>query len=338
MRDRDFADFTYGGQQDASGGRAVSLAIFADRPHLRATMREDAVGAGLDVAVAAPLDALLGNAGKPRADVVLLDCPLVDAATMAALARLDMQAAGGGTRLIVSTSVDALDDVFACMDMSAPLLLVDPNRAERVIALGQVLAGFPAARLRELSEDDRLMLLRLTEQVGQIAGHIDRLAPREAESPFARSSGSAGAVTAPRGAAPSGQSPRDMAAGRAIPLASTAALPEARSIRRVIRQRQLRSRFIEGEFFADPAWDMLLDLAAARVEGKQVSVTSLCIASGVPPTTALRWIGALVQANLFQRVCDENDRRRAFIELTGDAADRLAAYFGEIASMGALPV
>ncbi len=313
MQQSEVADFSYGTSQDASGGGAVSLAIFADRAHVRATMGEDAAGAGLEVAQAGPLGDLLQANGRPLADIVLLDCPIVDAETMAALAGLDLRASQRGARLIVSTSVEGLDDIFACMDMSAPLLLVDPNRAERVIALGQVLAGFPTARLRELSETDRLMLLRLTEQVGQIAGHIDRLAPSDAK-PY----------TSPPPA-------------RAVPLAAAATLPEARLIRRMIRQRQLRSRFIEGDFFADPAWDMLLDLAAARVEGKQVSVTSLCIASGVPPTTALRWIGALVQADLFQRVCDETDRRRAFIELTDAAADRLARYFDEVAALEVIP-
>jgi hypothetical protein len=313
MQHSEVADFSYGTPQDASGGGAVSLAIFADRAHVRATMGEDAAGAGLEVAQAGPLGDLLQANGRPLADIVLLDCPIVDAETMAALAGLDLRASQRGARLIVSTSVEGLDDIFACMDMSAPLLLVDPNRAERVIALGQVLAGFPTARLRELSETDRLMLLRLTEQVGQIAGHIDRLAPSDAK-PY----------TPPPPA-------------RAAPLAAAATLPEARLIRRMIRQRQLRSRFIEGDFFADPAWDMLLDLAAARVEGKQVSVTSLCIASGVPPTTALRWIGALVQADLFQRVCDETDRRRAFIELTDAAADRLARYFDEVAALEVIP-
>ncbi|GFE74167.1 MarR family transcriptional regulator [Novosphingobium sp. TCA1] len=323
MQGSESADFSYGVSPEASGGTGVSLSIFADRPHLRATMREDAAAAGLHVSLSAPLGELLDNDGRALADVVLLDCPLLDAATMAALARLDLRAAKGGTRLIVSTSVDALDDVFACMDMSSPLLLVDPNRAERVMALGEVLAGFPAARLRELSEDDRLMLLRLSEQVGQIAGQMDRMAPREA---------------------PVAAATRGPAEKRAVPLhgysgsPGTSALPESGLIRRIIRQRQLRARFIDGDLFADPAWDMLLDLAAARVEGKQVSVTSLCIASGVPPTTALRWIGALVQADLFQRVCDENDRRRAFIELTEQAVDRLGRYFDEISSMEALPV
>ena len=75
---------------------------------------------------------------------------------------------------------------------------------------------------------------------------------------------------------------------------------------------------------------MLLDLTAARSEHARVSVTSLCIASGVPPTTALRWIGQMTDAGLFERVEDDTDRRRAFIALTDRAADAMARYFAEI--------
>ena len=107
-------------------------------------------------------------------------------------------------------------------------------------------------------------------------------------------------------------------------------LPDPRLIRRIIRQRQLRARFFDGDLFADPAWDMLLDLTAARAEHTRVSVTSLCIASGVPPTTALRWIGQMTDAGLLQRVEDETDRRRAFITLTDKAADAMARYFAEL--------
>ena len=75
---------------------------------------------------------------------------------------------------------------------------------------------------------------------------------------------------------------------------------------------------------------MLLDLTAARAEHTRVSVTSLCIASGVPPTTALRWIGQMIEAGLLERVEDETDRRRAFIALTDKAADAMARYFAEL--------
>jgi predicted transcriptional regulator len=107
-------------------------------------------------------------------------------------------------------------------------------------------------------------------------------------------------------------------------------LPDPRLIRRIIQQRRLRDRYFGSEIFGDPAWDMLLDLAVARVEYKRVSVTSLCIASSVPPTTALRWISEMVKSGLLQRTEDETDRRRAFISLTDKAADTLARYFSEI--------
>jgi len=111
-------------------------------------------------------------------------------------------------------------------------------------------------------------------------------------------------------------------------------LPDPRLVRRIVRQRQLRARFFDGDLFGDPAWDMLLDLTAARAEHSRVSVTSLCIASGVPPTTALRWIAQMTEAGLFQRVEDETDRRRAFIALTDRAADAMARYFAELGSPG----
>jgi hypothetical protein len=280
-------------------------------------LREDAEVAGLAVTSTGALADLARGAFGSLGDVVLIDCPRVDAASLAALAHLDMRAGRGEARLIVSTSVDALEDVFACMDQSAPVLLVDPDRAERVIALGQVLSGFPSSRLRELSEDDRLMLLRLTEQVGQIAGRIERLDPR--------------------GGAPAGAQP-GVAAPPSAASHAEARLPDAKLVRRIIRQRQLRTRFLDGDLFADPAWDMLLDLTAARIEGQQVSVTSLCIAATVPPTTALRWIGQMVDAGLFVRVSDDIDRRRAFIALSDKAAAAMARYFAEIALAVPVPV
>lgn len=75
---------------------------------------------------------------------------------------------------------------------------------------------------------------------------------------------------------------------------------------------------------------MLLDLTAARAEHVRVSVTSLCIASAVPPTTALRWIAQMSEAGLFQRIEDEVDRRRAFVALTDKAADAMARYFFDL--------
>lgn len=310
-------DWTYGATQDSPAGLPLALSIYADRPLVRSVLAEDAQAAGLRVSVASELSALSLDDARPLGDVVLVDCPIVDAATLAGLSRLDVRASRTGTRLIVSTTVDALDDVFGCLDQSGAQILVDPDRAERVIALGHVLAQFPSARLRELSEDERHLLMRLTEQVGQIAGRIERLAP----TPQPPADASAH-VPAPGSTAKADEA-RTTRAVRP-------ALPDPRLVRRIIRHRQLRGRHLDAQLFADPAWDMLLDLTAARAEHRRVSVTSLCIASGVPPTTALRWIGQMVDQGQFVRVGDKSDRRRAFIELSERCTDSMARYFAEV--------
>ena len=100
----------------------------------------------------------------------------------------------------------------------------------------------------------------------------------------------------------------------------------AGTVRDVLRARRLRDRFFGSGLFEDPAWDMLLDLFAAELEGTQVSVSSLCIAAGVAPTTALRWIAKMTEMELFIRHPDPADRRRAFMTLSPRASEAMQAY------------
>lgn len=114
-------------------------------------------------------------------------------------------------------------------------------------------------------------------------------------------------------------------------------MPDPKAVRKIIHRRHLRARYFSTNIFADPAWDMLLDLAAAQEEHSRVSVTSLCLASGVPPTTALRWISVLCEAGLVTRIGDTRDKRRTFVVLTESACNSISKYFaslkGEIADI-----
>lgn len=92
----------------------------------------------------------------------------------------------------------------------------------------------------------------------------------------------------------------------------------------------MRAKCFPGELFADPAWDMLLDLAVAHGEHRRVSISSLCIASRVAPTTALRWIGKLTELGFIERSDDPIDRRRAFLSLSPMAVAAVARYFDAV--------
>ncbi len=95
----------------------------------------------------------------------------------------------------------------------------------------------------------------------------------------------------------------------------------------MLRQRRMREQYFAADLFADPAWDMLLDLYAARLERQPVSVSSLCIAAAVPATTALRWIKTMTDAGIFLREADPQDGRRIFIALSDGANEAMARYF-----------
>ena len=321
------ADFSYEPVCDGAGCQ-LGVTILADREALREQMREDAVAAGFRVMECCGLDEYASGSVGSLGDLVLVDCVAPDAGVMALLSRLDIRAGKSGAQLVVSTGMDALDTVFGCFAMSGAQILVDPGRAERIVAIGRVLAHVPNLRLRELAEEDRLMLLRLTEQVGKMAERLERLSPGQ------RAGGGAFRLEA---AADAWRAAGDeyVAHGGASP---RPALPDAAVIRAVIRNRQARARFFDPELFADPAWDILLDLAAARAERKRVSVTSLCIAAGVPATTALRWISQMVEMGLLLRIPDHMDRRRAHIALSDDTADAMARYFAETWAAAAVPM
>lgn len=106
-------------------------------------------------------------------------------------------------------------------------------------------------------------------------------------------------------------------------------------IRQVIAARHLRDNFFGSNLFADPAWDILLDLFWAELSQRRVSVTSLCVAARVPSTTGLRWISMMVRKGMLVRHPDPLDSRRSFVELHKDTSTALHSYFAELRARGA---
>lgn len=297
-------------QQGAATRRAV---IVADDAIAAADARAAARHAGVTVA------ATIGFAGlaEALADITHADLLLVEAAAVAtgqldaALPVLAARAERDRAQLIVSFGIDALDVVTLHLLGGPATLLCAARPEERVAAI--VLGAGGAAGL-SASERDGERLRRLNAEVARIAEALARLA-REGDA---------------------GDGVRDRTDDFAAPDAGDGPVPpiSASVVRGAIRARRLRGQFFPPDLFADPAWDMLLDLFAARLEGARVSVSSLCIASAVPPTTALRWITTLSDAGLVARQDDPGDKRRAFIALTARGVTGMQAYAEAVARAG----
>jgi hypothetical protein len=205
---------------------------------------------------------------------------------------------------VVSMTSAMLDLLGQRLFDSGSQFIVDADPLERAasLATATAIAASPA-RANDVSRDPGAERLRqLSDEVSRIAATLARLS------------------TVPAAPEPELRKPVE----GDVPDVSV------ESVRSVIRARRLRGRFFAEDLFADPAWDMLLDLLQAEIAQLRVPVSSLCIAAAVPATTALRWLKGMTDKGIFVRRADPHDGRRVFVELSRDASVSMRRYFAEV--------
>ena len=225
------------------------------------------------------------------------------AGTNALLGEINALAADRGCQAIVAAPLHMVDILAARIDSPDVEIVIGGDDSERAAALAVAMAraGMPL-RLSDAASDRNAERLRqLSDEVGRIASTLARLS------------------TGPSAPAKAVEMP-----------ASESPDVSADTVRSVIRARRLRSRFFPEDLFADPAWDMLLDLLQAEIAQLRVPVSSLCIAASVPATTALRWLKSMTEQGLFLRRADPHDGRRVFVELAPQTSSALRRYFVEV--------
>lgn len=116
--------------------------------------------------------------------------------------------------------------------------------------------------------------------------------------------------------------------GGELPQIRSATSPSAlgdmeRKLKSIIEHRRSRAEHFPRDLFADPAWDIFLDLTLAELQQRRVTISSLCMAAQVPATTALRWIKHMTQDGWLVRLDDPLDARRTFISLSREASRKM---------------
>jgi DNA-binding MarR family transcriptional regulator len=253
-----------------------------------------------------------------------------DASDLARIEAIAPRVAEEALLLVLDCAADSLDAAWGLIgDDAGVTLLCAPTDADIGAAIAAGMRTAQAETLHDTVDDAHVRQIdQLRSEVERISRMLARLSyegraadgSREPPSPFIEDHVHAAARTYNAG-------PASDYAGPTV---------TARDVRQVIRQRRLRDELFEPELFADPAWDMLLDLYAAKLDRSRVSVSSLCIAAAVPATTALRWIKTLTENGLFERHADIHDARRIFVQLSEGATQAMHRYFARVAELAHL--
>jgi hypothetical protein len=226
------------------------------------------------------------------------------------LALVNRDVARGRYAAVVSAPSELIDPIVARLLDSDVEIVIDADDAQRAAALAIATSNHGTAlRISDISSDNSAERLRqLSDEVGRIATTLSRLS------------------SVPPAASRAGEAPPS----------NTLPPLTAETVRAVLRARRLRGRYFPETLFADPAWDMLLDLLQAEISQLRVPVSSLCMAAAVPATTALRWLNRLVQEGVFIRRADPHDGRRVFVQLSPESSGALRRYFAEVEKTAAV--
>lgn len=101
--------------------------------------------------------------------------------------------------------------------------------------------------------------------------------------------------------------------------------------RHLFNERRRREEVFGADLFQDPVWDLLLELYAAAGEGQKVGINRATVASGVPATTALRYIKMMTQRGLVIRDHCRIDTRRVYVRLSDKATRKMTELLGRMA-------
>ena len=225
---------------------------------------------------------------------------------------------------LIWSKMETLELVYAAFPHGQCHFLVNADDVEAMPILVGAFGRIRMDRLQERDQDVEFRSLhRISDELAEFARTLARMADSEPKDKI-----------------------RDKSTGfRAAPLGGFQEFPGENSVandatpklslREIIKLRRLREQFFPPDLFADPSWDILLDLKAAAQEGQRVSVSSLCIAAAVPPTTALRWISAMTESGMLLRRQDPADARRVFIELSPETSAKMDDFIVAVSTRSA---
>lgn len=253
---------------------------------------------GFDIALADTWQSVEEGASEQAFGVLLVDRDLIGSDHLELIAKFCEEKNRKGAPVVPVLAVDSVTADFALKAMRASIadIIEKPATPEKVVEAVQ----------RALALRNKLTQRNLTERLASLGEDLERLSKL------------LHLTTA-------GNLP---AAGSEQPGVLRHISPEI--VKKHIHFETERRKLAGGDLFGDAAWTMMLELLLAKMENNMLSVSSACIGSGAPMSTAMRLVSRLVQEGKLVKVPDPNDKRRDFLMLSDSMEKLLLQYLRTI--------
>lgn len=116
------------------------------------------------------------------------------------------------------------------------------------------------------------------------------------------------------------------------PEPTSAATVTAGHVLEILQLRRSRSRTLGENLFSDPAWDILLELYAAKLDQRSLTLSELAPAIATPTSTTARWVALLKDRGLIESEMDSTRPIQVSLRLTEEGLSRMERLLGRLAS------
>ena len=88
---------------------------------------------------------------------------------------------------------------------------------------------------------------------------------------------------------------------------------------------RLKSRILDSGngLFANSCWNMCLDIFICDLKEQRITVSSIAHSSGIPMTTAMRYINVMVEQGLLHKTPNSADNRMIFVSVSENCSEKI---------------
>ncbi len=94
----------------------------------------------------------------------------------------------------------------------------------------------------------------------------------------------------------------------------------------LLKWSRLKAQFLNlgTGLFSDSCWDMCLDIYICDLKEEQITVSSVAHSSGIPMTTAMRYINVMSEEGLLEKTPNPSDNRMVFVSTSSSCKERIS--------------